>query len=142
MAKHKRSGWLVIGAIGVVFGDIGTSPLYALSAIFGVSNLALSGSDIVGVISLIIWSVTLVVTVKYVGLMMRASNNGEGGIMALSALIGRTKIAHHKKMFLTLLALVGVSLFYGDSVITPAISVLSAVEGTKVIAPDLTPYII
>jgi KUP system potassium uptake protein len=142
MVKNKRTGWLIVGAIGVVFGDIGTSPLYALPAVFGVSKLDLSPSDIIGVISLIIWSVILVVTVKYVGLMMRASNNGEGGIMALSALVSRTKIDHRRKFVLTLLALVGVSLFYGDSVITPAISVLSAVEGVKLILPDMASFII
>lgn len=142
MVKKKQSAWLIIGAIGVVFGDIGTSPLYALQAVFGVSKLTLTPSDIVGVISLIIWSVTVVVTIKYVSLMMRANNNGEGGIMALIALVSRTKITHHKKVLLTLLALIGVSLFYGDSVITPAISVLSAVEGVKLVVPDLAPAVI
>lgn len=142
MVKNRRANWLMIGAVGVVFGDIGTSPLYALSAIFGVSKLELSANDIAGVISLIIWSVTLVVTIKYVGLMMRANNNGEGGIMALIALVGRTKVSRRKKAILTLLALIGVSLFYGDSVITPAISVLSAVEGTRLIAPALAPFVI
>ncbi|MDB5183605.1 MAG: potassium transporter Kup [Candidatus Saccharibacteria bacterium] len=142
MVRSKRSRWLVVGAIGVVFGDIGTSPLYAIPAIFGVSKLALNSDDITGVISLILWSVTLVVSIKYVGLMMRADNNGEGGIMALIALASRTKISSRNKVILTLLALVGVSLFYGDSVITPAISVLSAVEGVKLVSPDLTPLII
>jgi len=141
MVKKNRAGWLFIGAIGVVFGDIGTSPLYALQTIFGVSKFSLSAADIIGVISLILWSVTLVVTVKYVGFMMWASDNGEGGIMALSALINRTTIGKHRKLFLTLLALVGVSLFYGDSVITPAISVLSAVEGTRLFAPAFSAYI-
>ncbi len=142
MVKNKGIGWLVVGAIGVVFGDIGTSPLYALQAIFGISRLTLSASDIIGIISLILWSVMIVVTVKYVGLMMRANNNGEGGIMALIALIGKTTITHRRKMLLTLLALVGVSLFYGDSVITPAISVLSAVEGVKLVVPDLVSFVI
>jgi len=142
MTKKQKSVWLTIGAIGVVFGDIGTSPLYALQAVFGVSKLTLSASDIAGVISLIIWAVTLVVTIKYVGLVMRANNNGEGGIMALIALVRRTVISHRAKIFLTLLALVGVSLFYGDSVITPAISVLSAVEGIKLVSSDLTPFVI
>ena len=142
MTKKAQKLWLTIGAVGIVFGDIGTSPLYALQAIFGISHLTLRTSDIIGVISLIIWSVTLVVTIKYVWLMMRASNNGEGGIMALIALVGRTTIPHRKKVFLTLLALIGISLFYGDSVITPAISVLSAVEGVKLVSPNLTPFVI
>lgn len=137
MAKKQHSSLLFIGAIGVVFGDIGTSPLYALPAIFGASKFTLDAADVIGIISLIIWSVIIVVTIKYVGLMMRANNNGEGGITALIALIGRTSIGAQKKILLTMLALVGISLFYGDSVITPAISVLSAIEGTKLILPDL-----
>lgn len=142
MTKKSQKLWLAIGAIGIVFGDIGTSPLYALQAIFGLSHLTLQATDIIGVISLIIWSITIVVTIKYVWLMMRASNNGEGGIMALIALVGRTSISHRKKTILTLLALIGISLFYGDSVITPAISVLSAVEGIKLLSPNMTPYVI
>ena len=142
MVKKRHSGLLVVGAIGVVFGDIGTSPLYALQAIFGVSSLQLTPADIRGVISLIIWSVTLVVTVKYIGLIMRANNRGEGGIMALIALIWRTRLAKRRKAIFTLLSLVGVSLFFGDSIITPAISVLSAVEGTKLVAPQLGSFII
>lgn len=141
MGKKQRTGLLFVGAIGIVFGDIGTSPLYALQAVFGISNLKLSVADITGVISLILWSVTLVVTIKYVGLMMRANNRGEGGIMALSAIIQRASISQHKKLILSLLALVGVSLFYGDSVITPAISVLSAVEGTRLIVPQFSIFI-
>lgn len=142
MNTKKRSALLAIGAIGVVFGDIGTSPLYALQAIFGVSQLPFSQVDIMGAISLIIWAITLVVTIKYIGLIMRADNNGEGGIMALIALVKRTSISHRNKFYLTLLGLVGVSLFYGDSVITPAISVLSAVEGTRLIAPQLSSAIV
>lgn len=140
--KSKVTGWLIIGAIGVVFGDIGTSPLYALQAIFGVSHLQFTSHDIVGAVSLIIWAITLVVTIKYVGLVMRANNNGEGGIMALIALMNRTKITKTKKAFFVLLGLVGLALFYGDSVITPAISVMSAVEGTRLIIPEFTPYVV
>jgi KUP system potassium uptake protein len=142
MSKNRKAGWLFVGAIGVVFGDIGTSPLYALQAIFGVSHLEFTSADILGAISLIIWAITLIVTIKYVGLVMRANNNGEGGIMALVALMRRTGISQHKKVTLTLLGLVGVSLFYGDTVITPAISVLSAVEGTRLVMPQFGPYII
>ncbi len=142
MAKKKQSAWLFIAAIGIVFGDIGTSPLYALQAIFGISHIAFTAQDILGAVSLIIWAITLVVTIKYVGLVMRANNGGEGGIMALVALMKRTHISPHKKIFLTLLGLVGISLFYGDSVITPAISVLSAVGGIQLVAPQLSPLVI
>lgn len=140
MVKKQHGGWLFIGAIGVVFGDIGTSPLYALQAIFGVSGFHLSPVEIAGVISLIIWSVTLVVTIKYIGLVMRANNKGEGGIMALIALMRRTTINHKYKVLFTILGLIGVSLYYGDSVITPAISVLSSVEGLRLIIPGFAQF--
>jgi KUP system potassium uptake protein len=142
VVKKKHSAWLMLGAIGVVFGDIGTSPLYALQAIFGLSHLEFSRADILGMVSLIVWAIILVVTVKYVGLVMRANNNGEGGIMALIALMNRTAVSPHKKALLVLVGLVGLALFYGDSVITPAISVLSAVEGTRLVAPQLAPYVV
>ncbi len=142
MIKKRHAGWLFVGAIGVVFGDIGTSPLYALQAIFGLSGLTLSAADIQGVISLILWSITLVVTVKYVSLLMRVSNHGEGGIMALVGLVRQTNIKRNRKIWLTLLGLVGISLFYGDGIITPAISVLSAVEGTKLILPAAAPFVV
>ncbi|OGL31360.1 potassium transporter Kup [Candidatus Saccharibacteria bacterium RIFCSPHIGHO2_12_FULL_41_12] len=139
---NKQPRWLIIGALGVVFGDIGTSPLYALQAIFGTSNLSLTPQDITGIISLIIWAVTLVVTIKYIGLIMRANNQGEGGTMALVGLLRQTHLSQKHKVWLSLLGLLGVSLFYGDSIITPAISVLSAVEGTKLIIPELSRFII
>lgn len=142
MVKKKHTGWLFLGAIGVVFGDIGTSPLYALQAIFGLSQLSFTSQDILGAVSLIVWAITLVVTIKYVGLVMRANNNGEGGIMALIALMNRTKISPHKKAALVLVGLVGLALFYGDSVITPAISVLSAVEGTKLVMPQFSAFVV
>ena len=138
----KKSNWLILGALGVVFGDIGTSPLYVLHAIFGSSDLGLSEQNILGAISLIIWSITLVVTIKYIGLIMRANNNGEGGTMALIGLIRQTDMSKKRKLWLSLIGIFGVSLFYGDSVITPAISVLSAVEGTELIMPELSKFII
>jgi KUP system potassium uptake protein len=131
---------LAVGAIGIVFGDIGTSPLYAMQTVFSIDNNAVKAtpSDVYGVVSLIFWSVTLVVSVKYVALILRADNDGEGGIMALAALIrerlrdrGMRRIA-----IAMLLGVIGASLFYGDSLITPAISVLSAVEGIEVAAPS------
>jgi KUP system potassium uptake protein len=133
---------LVLGALGVVFGDIGTSPLYTVQAVFNPSDphpVAETRASVFGVISLIFWSVTIVVTLKYVLLVMRADNEGEGGIMALITLIRRGGIAGgaQTKMVLAALGIFGASLFFGDSMITPAISVLSAVEGLKVVEPSL-----
>ena len=142
-AKKGMAG-LVLGALGVVFGDIGTSPLYALHAIFGPvgQHLPINTGNIYGIISLVIWSVILVVSVKFIGFIMRADNEGEGGIMALVARIKSSNLNKKYKWLFILFGLVGVSLFYGDSVITPAISVLSAIEGLKVVAPSLTVYIL
>lgn len=133
---------MAIVALGVVFGDIGTSPLYALQAVFGSTgqNLKVSQDNVYGIISLIVWSITIVVSVKFVGFIMRADNEGEGGIMALVSLI-KGMAVRHKRLFI-MLGLVGVALFYGDSIITPAISVLSAVEGLKVVAPRLNSFIL
>ena len=130
---------LAVGALGVVFGDIGTSPLYALQTVFSIDDNAVSPSpaDVYGVVSLIFWSLTLVVTVKYVSLVLRADNDGEGGIMALAALV-QTVLARSTTRWAAAalgLGVLGASLFYGDSLITPAISVLSAVEGLEVAEP-------
>src|SRR3954453_1504653 len=132
---------LVIAALGVVFGDIGTSPLYALRTVFTIDNGAVrpTPEDVYGVVSLMFWSITIVVSIKYVSVVMRADNHGEGGVMALIALVrqvlgevrGRTRAV-------VALGVLGASLFYGDTLITPAISVLSAVEGVEVAAPDLS----
>ncbi|MGN6253486.1 MAG: potassium transporter Kup, partial [Solirubrobacterales bacterium] len=133
---------LVLGALGVVFGDIGTSPLYTIQAVFNPSDphpVAETHSSVYGVISLIFWAVTIVVTLKYVLLVMRADNQGEGGIMALITLIRRGGVpgGRRTKLVLAALGIFGASLFFGDSMITPAISVLSAVEGMKVVEPSL-----
>ncbi|GAC1498854.1 MAG: potassium transporter Kup [Candidatus Saccharimonadales bacterium] len=130
----------MIGAIGVVFGDIGTSPLYALQAVFGRQgqHVAITQANVQGIISLVIWSITLVVSIKFVFFIMRADNGGEGGILALVALIKSSKLKSKRKWLYIALGLIGASLFYGDSVITPAISVLSAVEGLNVISPNLS----
>ncbi len=131
---------LVVGALGVVFGDIGTSPLYAMQAVFTADGHAVRATpaEVYGVISLVFWSITMIVSVKYVSFIMRADNGGEGGIMALTALLEGAK---HKRgavtVVLVTLGILGASLFYGDGVITPAISVLSAVEGLKVAVPSL-----
>jgi KUP system potassium uptake protein len=121
-----RESGLLLAALGIVFGDIGTSPLYALQTVFSIDNGAVrpTEGDVYGVISLIFWSVTLIVSVKYVGVLMRADNDGEGGVMALAALARRLYADRTSRSgMLVLLGVVGVSLFYGDSVITPAISV-------------------
>ncbi|MBJ7332465.1 MAG: potassium transporter Kup, partial [Solirubrobacteraceae bacterium] len=138
--KNPAQAALLLGALGVVFGDIGTSPLYALQAVFAMDDGAIKPvtSDVYGIISLVVWSVTLVVSIKFVTFIMRADNDGEGGIMALVALIRRAQLHHAKySSWLIMLGLFGVALFYGDGMITPAISVLSAVEGVEVAAPDL-----
>jgi KUP system potassium uptake protein len=133
---------LVIGALGVVFGDIGTSPLYAAKLCFAETG-DLTPAGVYGVLSLIAWALAIVVMFKYVLVVMRADNRGEGGILALSALVLRSLPKGSTAYFLALSAgLVGASLFYGDGVITPAISVLSAVEGLEVAAPLLQSYIL
>ncbi len=140
----KVTAGLTLGALGVVFGDIGTSPLYALHAVFGLSgqSLPINEQNVYGIISLIIWAITLVVTIKYVSFVMRADNEGEGGIIALIGLIKSSDMKKRHMWFFIMLGLVGVALFYGDSLITPAISVLSAVEGLHVVAPQLSNLIL
>lgn len=135
---------LTIGALGVVFGDIGTSPLYALSAVFGKIgyHLRVNQTNVFGIISLVIWSVSLVVSVKFIGFIMRADNEGEGGIMALITKVKSAKLSPNYKWLFIFIGLVGMALFYGDSTITPAISVLSAIGGLNVVAPNLSSYII
>jgi KUP system potassium uptake protein len=131
---------MAVGALGVVFGDIGTSPLYALQTVFSIDGgvVRATPGDVYGVISLVFWSITVVVSVKYVLFVLRADNEGEGGVLALAALMRRlTGGAGRRTMLVVLLGVFGASLFYGDSVITPAISVLSAVEGLKVATPSL-----
>src|SRR4051794_10485079 len=131
---------LMLAALGIVFGDIGTSPLYALQTVFSIDNGAVRPTvgDVYGVVSMIFWSSTLIVSIKYVGVLMRADNDGEGGVMALTALARRLYADRTKQAaVLVVIGILGVSLFYGDSLITPAISVLSAVEGVEVAAPAL-----
>ncbi len=132
---------LVVGALGVVFGDIGTSPLYALQTVFKIDNGAVrpTPEDVYGVISLMFWSITIVVSIKYVSIVMRADNHGEGGVMALIALVrGLLGDVRGSTKAIVALGVLGASLFYGDTLITPAISVLSAVEGLEVASPQLS----
>ncbi|USX53087.1 potassium transporter Kup [Lentzea sp. HUAS12] len=138
---------VVVGALGVVFGDIGTSPIYTIQTVFNPADphpVPVSVDNVYGVVSLIFWSVTIVVTVTYVLLAMRVHNDGEGGIMALITLLRRWKARQGRKAAATLAALgiFGAALFFGDSMITPAISVLSAVEGLKVVEPELERFVV
>ena len=139
-AHHGRPGALVLAALGIVFGDIGTSPLYALQTVFSINGGAVrpTQEDVYGVISMMFWSITLIVSVKYIAVLMRADNDGEGGVMALTSLARRLYSNRTTRTApLVIIGILGVSLFYGDSLITPAISVLSAVEGVRVAAPSL-----
>jgi len=145
--RATAQGALAVGALGVVFGDIGTSPLYTVQTVFNPHDpppVPVSTENIFGIVSLIFWSVTLIVTVTYVLLVMRADNDGEGGIMALITLIRRQGGPGGRRAKITLAALgiFGASLFFGDSLITPAISVLSAIEGVKVAAPSLASLVV
>ena len=135
---------LTLGSIGVVYGDIGTSPLYTVKEIFSASTgIALTQANIIGAISAVLWALMLVVTLKYVILVLRADNRGEGGIMALLALaVSSANAAPQRKKILLGLGVFGAALFYGDSILTPAISVLSAVEGLELIAPSLSTLVI
>ena len=140
----KRLAILTLTALGVVYGDIGTSPLYALRECFKPEyGLVASPEHVYGVLSLIVWSLTLVVTIKYIIFVMRADNRGEGGILALLALILVRDTTHkQRRAFLVVVALIGAALLYGDGTITPAMSVLGAVEGLKVVSPGLTPIVV
>jgi len=136
---------LVLGALGVVFGDIGTSPLYAFEAVFANSahSVAVTPQNVLGILSMFVWSLIIVVTLKYVIFIMRFDNEGEGGLVALmTLLIKKTKRDHALRRWFVPLGFIGAALFYGDGVITPAISVVSAVEGLETISPALSEYVV
>ena len=140
--RSRARQQLLLGALGVVYGDIGTSPLYAVKQCFNELG-GLTPMAVYGVLSLITWALTIIVTLKYVTVILRADNRGEGGILALTALALRASDGKGRLHWWILAAgLLGASLFYGDGVITPAISVLSAVEGLKVATPFFDPYVI
>jgi KUP system potassium uptake protein len=144
--RDKASFWfLTLGSIGVVYGDIGTSPLYAfresIVAAAGSGNAA-SEAVVLGILSLIIWALIVIVTIKYVFILLRADNNGEGGTLALMALAHRAVNSGRAASVIILLGIVSGALFYGDAIITPALSVLSAIEGLKIITPAFDPYIV
>ncbi|KER37329.1 MULTISPECIES: potassium transporter Kup [Sphingobium] len=140
---QEKLSLLTLGALGVVFGDIGTSPLYALKESFvGHHPLAVDSAHIYGVLSLVFWTMTLIVTVKYVFIIMRADNHGEGGSMALLALISRKLGESRWTPTIAILGVLAAALFYGDAIITPAVSVLSAVEGLETVNDGLTPFVL
>ena len=146
-SSHQQKGSLAalaLGAIGIVFGDIGTSPLYALKVCFDpVNGIPMTPDSIFGVISMIFWSFIMVVSLKYLLFVMRANNHGEGGILSLMALALRTADTKSKRYVVIMITgVLGACLFYGDAVITPAISVLSAIEGTVVVSNDFIPYVL
>jgi KUP system potassium uptake protein len=145
-ASHGKSslGALSLAALGVVFGDIGTSPLYTMKEVFaGNHPIPLTADNVLGILSLILWSLIIIVSIKYVVFVMRADNRGEGGIMALIALALRyVQGSRHKEKLVMMIGIAGAAMFYGDGMVTPAISVLSAVEGLEVAAPVLKPFVI
>ena len=142
--QGRQLAVLTLGALGIVYGDIGTSPLYALRECFhGPHGIAPTPDNILGVLSLIFWSLTLVVSIKYLVFVMRADNGGEGGILALLALVSRQADASRRsRAALIPLGLFGAALLYGDGMITPAISVLGAVEGLAIATHVFEPYVV
>src|SRR6476660_4868831 len=142
---HSTAGFksLMLGSIGVVYGDIGTSPLYALrEAVVAASGTSAAAAPqaVLGVLSLIVWALIVIVTLKYVVILLRADNNGEGGTLALMALAHRA-IGRGGSVVI-LLGIVSGALFYGDAIITPALSVLSAIEGLEIVTPDFKPFVV
>ncbi|HEY1080099.1 MAG TPA: potassium transporter Kup [Bdellovibrio sp.] len=137
---------LSLGALGVVFGDIGTSPLYALRECFGEYGLAPTPENVIGILSLIFWTLIIVICVKYMAFVMRADNKGEGGILSLMALAVRSQSnkesSGRRRWMMTILGLFGAALLYGDGMITPAVSVLSAMEGLSIVAPQFSSFIV
>ncbi|HEY2188706.1 MAG TPA: potassium transporter Kup [Caldimonas sp.] len=144
LRQRQSLGGLILGALGVVYGDIGTSPLYTMKEVFSTSTgVPLDSEHLIGASSTIFWALMIVVTLKYVVLILRADNHGEGGIMALTALaVHAAGTTPRRKTALLLIGVFGAALFYGDSVITPAISVLGAAEGLEVVAPTLKPWVV
>lgn len=138
----KYIALLTLGALGVVYGDIGTSPLYALRESFAVANLEVSRESVLGILSLVFWALVLVVSIKYLVFVMRADNDGEGGILALTSLIMQKASGSKSRLILVGVGVFGTALLYGDGMITPAISVLSAVEGLDVAVPGVEPWVL
>jgi len=142
-ATSRRLALLSLAALGVVYGDIGTSPIYAIRECFlGDFGIGVSRANVFGVLSLVFWALTLVVSIKYLGLILRADNHGEGGALALTALLLRRRKTGGSRLFLVSMGLFAGSLLYGDGMITPAISVLSAIEGLTVVTSTFEPYVV
>jgi KUP system potassium uptake protein len=142
-SKKSSLAALTLGAVGVVYGDIGTSVLYAIKEVFGSGHVAFTPENVYGILSIFFWTLTVIVSIKYVLLVLRADNNGEGGLVAMLALASQAvKDKPELRRILLIIGIFGTSLFYGDGVITPAISVLSAVEGLEVISPAFEKYVI
>ena len=144
MSSHKSSlAALTLGAIGVVYGDIGTSVLYAMKEVFGSGHVPFTHENVYGILSIFFWTLTTIVSVKYVVLVLRADNHGEGGLVAMLALASQSvKDQPRLRKILLVVGIFGTCLFYGDGVITPAISVLSAVEGLEIISPTFKKAVI
>ncbi len=141
--QKSSTAALVLGALGVVYGDIGTSVLYALKEVFAHGHIEVTPANVLGVLSLMFWTLTVIVSIKYVALILRADNNGEGGLIAMLALAASAVRDRPKlRRVLLMIGIFGTAIFYGDGVITPAISVLSAVEGLEIIEPSLKKYVI
>ncbi|HEX4259727.1 MAG TPA: KUP/HAK/KT family potassium transporter, partial [Acetobacteraceae bacterium] len=144
VAETRATAALVLAALGIVYGDLGTSPLYTYQTIVGTVGGHPSARAAIGLLSLVVWALIVTVSIKYCVFVMRADNHGEGGIMALITLVSRLGRGRGRRTAIALAALgiFGASLFFGDSMITPAISVLSAVEGLKVVEPRLEPWVV
>src|SRR4029453_9899918 len=142
-APKSSSAALILAAIGVVYGDIGTSVLYAVKEVFGHGHVPFTVENVYGILSMFFWTLTVIVSLKYVVLVLRADNGGEGGLVAMLALASQAVVDKPRlRHVLLVVGIFGTSLFYGDGVITPAIAVLSAVEGLEVVSPHFTHYVI
>src|SRR5581483_8943744 len=137
--RHGALGAMAIGALGVVYGDIGTSPLYTFKTAIDWAGGQATATVALGILSLVVWTLIITTSIKYVAIVMRADNDGEGGILALMSLLG---IKHGERTFVIALGIIGAAMLYGDGAITPAISVLSALEGLKAPLPSFTPYVL
>jgi KUP system potassium uptake protein len=137
--QQKKLAPLALGALGVVYGDIGTSPLYTIKTAVDWAGGAIAPAEALGMLSLIVWTLIIITSIKYVAVIMRADNDGEGGILALMSLLG---VKHGRRPFIIAIGMLGAALLFGDGAITPAISVLSALEGLKTPAPIIAPYVV
>ena len=138
--EKRPAAWVLLSALGIVFGDLGTSPLYTMQTVVHAAGERITPDAALGILSLIVWTLIVTISIKYCLFVMRADNQGEGGIFALMSLVGANGFAKGAKT-LTVMGLLGAALIYGDGVITPAISVLSALEGVNVVTDSLKPFI-